>query len=118
MFSYEFCMISKNTNFTEHHWATTSNIRVTLVFWFVFSRIRTEYGEILRISTYSVWMMENMDLNNSESGVFFTQCDYFSCCMEMIWNVHRIADNLNQYFVQKNIKYVLTVSKETEKKTN
>ena len=61
-------------------------------------------------------MMENMDLNNSESGVFFTQCDYFSCCMEMIWNVHRIADNSNQYFVQKNIKYVLTVSKETEKK--
>ena len=61
-------------------------------------------------------MMETMDLNNSEPGVFFTQCDYFSCCMEMIWNVHRIADNSNKYFVQKNIKYVLTVSKEIEKK--
>ena len=36
----------------------------------------------------------------------------------MIWNVHRIADNSNKYFVQKNIKYVLTVSKEIEKKTN
>ena len=25
-------------------------------FWSVFFRIRTEYGEILRISPYSVWM--------------------------------------------------------------
>ena len=34
------------------------------LFWSVFSRIRTEYGEILRISAYSVWMREitpNMD---------------------------------------------------------
>ena len=27
-------------------------------FWIVFSRIRTEYGEILRISSYSVQMPE------------------------------------------------------------
>ena len=31
------------------------------VFWFVFSRIRTEYREILRISAYSVRMRENTD---------------------------------------------------------
>ena len=40
------------------------------LFWFVFSRIRTEYGEILRISPYSVQMQENMDQNNSEYGHF------------------------------------------------
>ena len=31
-----------------------------------FSRIRTEYGEILQISPHSVVMQENTDQNNSE----------------------------------------------------
>ena len=34
--------------------------------WPAFSCIRTEYGEILRISPYSVRMRENADQNNSE----------------------------------------------------
>ena len=37
---------------------------------FALSRIRTEYGEILRISPYSVQMRENTDQNNSEYGQF------------------------------------------------
>ena len=36
------------------------------LFWSLFSRIRTEYGEIQRISPYSVQMRENVDQNNSE----------------------------------------------------
>ena len=36
------------------------------LFWSVFSRIRTEYGEIRSISPYSVRMRENVDQNNSE----------------------------------------------------
>ena len=36
----------------------------------VFSRIRTEYGEILRISQFSVRMRENNDQMNSEYGLF------------------------------------------------
>ena len=40
------------------------------LFWSVFSRIRTEYGEILRISPYSVRMWDNTDQNNSEYGHF------------------------------------------------
>ena len=39
-------------------------------FWSVFSRIRTEYGEILRIFPYSVQMWENTDEKNSEYGHF------------------------------------------------
>ena len=39
-------------------------------FWSVFSRIWTEYREILRISPYSVRMGENMDKKNSEYGHF------------------------------------------------
>ena len=36
------------------------------LFLCVFSRIRTEYGEI----PYSIWMRENVDQNNSEYGHF------------------------------------------------
>ena len=35
-----------------------------------FSRIRTEYGKILRISPYSVQTQENTDQNNSKYGHF------------------------------------------------
>ena len=40
------------------------------LFWFVFSRIRTENGEIRCISLYSVRMWEDIDQNNSEYGHF------------------------------------------------
>ena len=36
------------------------------VFWSVFSHIRTEYGEIVCISLYSVRVRENADQKNSE----------------------------------------------------
>ena len=44
------------------------------LFWSAFSRIRTEYGEILRIlriTPYSLRMRENADRNNSEYGHVF-----------------------------------------------
>ena len=37
------------------------SVQIRSLFWSVFSRIRTEYGEILRISQYSVRMQENTD---------------------------------------------------------
>ena len=40
------------------------------LFCYLFSCIWTEYGEILRISPYSVRMRENADQNNSEHGHF------------------------------------------------
>ena len=40
------------------------------LFWSVFTRIWTEYGEILFISPYSVRMRESTDQNNSEYGHF------------------------------------------------
>ena len=40
------------------------------LFWSAFFRIRTKYGEILRVSPYSVQMWENGDQNNSEYGHF------------------------------------------------
>ena len=42
------------------------------IFWRIrekiYPHIRTEYGEILRISPYSVWMQENADQKISEYG--------------------------------------------------
>ena len=40
------------------------------LFWSVFSRIRTEYGEMQSISPCSVRMRENVDQNNSDYGHF------------------------------------------------
>ena len=42
----------------------------SVLFWSIFSRICTEYGEILCISPYSVRIRENADQNNSEYGHF------------------------------------------------
>ena len=40
------------------------------LYWSVFSSIRTEYGEILLVSPYSVRLGENADQENSEYGRF------------------------------------------------
>ena len=43
-------------------------------FWSAFSRIRTEYGNLLCKSPYSVLMWENADQKKSKYGYLFTQC--------------------------------------------
>ena len=45
-------------------------VSVFELFWYAFSRIRTEYGEILRIFPHSVRIPENTGQNNSEYGHF------------------------------------------------
>ena len=47
------------------------------LFWSVFSRIRTEYKEILGISPYSVQMWENTHQNNSEYGHFSRSAELY-----------------------------------------
>ena len=55
-------------NPVKHFWWLTLRKRCPYseLFWSVFSRIRTEYEEILRISPYSFRMRKNKDQNNSE----------------------------------------------------
>ena len=48
------------------------------LFWSVFSRILTEYREILRISPYSARMRENTDQNNSKYCPFLRSERYFT----------------------------------------
>ena len=43
------------------------SVRIQSLFWFAFSRIRTEYEEIRSISPYSVRMRENTDLKGSNT---------------------------------------------------
>ena len=57
------------------------------IFWSAFSRIRTEYGEILRISSYSVRMRENTDQKNSEYGHFLRSAYY----MIVSWKVTELT---------------------------
>ena len=60
--------------------------------WSVFSRIRTEYGEILRISPYSVRMREDTDQKKLCNWTLFTQCytHEYLCEMLIILNSYMI----------------------------
>ena len=50
------------------------SVQIQSFFWSVFSRIRTEYGEIFRISPYSVRMRKNTDQEKPRIWRHFTQC--------------------------------------------
>ena len=51
------------------------------------SRILTEYGEILRICPYSVWMRENADQNNSEYRQFLRNDEDFFILFQTFLNI-------------------------------
>ena len=58
--------------------------------WSVFYRIRTEYGEILRISAYSVQMWENTDQKKLRIWTHFTQWWFwkrFLNCWKDSWKI-------------------------------
>ena len=49
-------------------------VQIQSFFWSVFSRIRTKYGEILRICPYSVRIRENTDQKKLRIWTLFTHC--------------------------------------------
>ena len=49
------------------------SVQIRSFYWSVFSRIRTEHGEILRISPCSVRMWENTDQKKFRIWIHFTQ---------------------------------------------
>ena len=57
------------------------------LFWSAFSRIQTEYGEVLRISLYSVRMRENVDQNNSKYGHFLRSVIFFQCSNLLTYHI-------------------------------
>ena len=54
----------------QRAWTLREKCPYSELFWSVLSRIRTEYEEILRISSYSFQMRENTDQNKPEYGDF------------------------------------------------
>ena len=61
----------KSLNLIHAH--CMKSVQIRSLFWSVFSRIRTEYGEILRISPYAVQMQENIDSKKLRIWTLFTQ---------------------------------------------
>ena len=68
MFSVNFWNLFGTALFSEH--PLREKCSYLELFWSALSRIRTEYGEILRICSYSLRMRENTDQNNSKYGHF------------------------------------------------
>ena len=72
------CKLSHNENSAYYIKTETEQRNRTLrekcpyleLFWSVFFRIRTEYGEVLRIFPYSIQMWKNKGRHNSEYGHF------------------------------------------------
>ena len=115
MFVISFCFTIVSTNSREQVYTSNSisfffqtNTKLVVnfslrdkcpysgLFWSVFSRIRTEYGEILRISPYSVRMRENTDQNNSEYGHFLHSV--FSSRFYHIGNlIFLLMQNINHF---------------------
>ena len=60
--------------FGNHHWVKSTQIRS--FYWSVFSRIRTEYGEIRGVSPYSPRMRENTDQKKLRIWTLFAQCKF------------------------------------------
>ena len=83
-------------------WSLRENCPSSEFFWSVFSRIRTEYGEILRISPYSVRMQENTDQKNSEYGHFSRSGSLIRNC------VLRLLSSLFISFIWKENYWYLT----------
>ena len=61
---------------TFHKLAIREKRPYSELFWFTFSKIRTEYGEIRSISPYSVRMRENAVQNTSKYGHFLGSVGY------------------------------------------
>ena len=50
------------------------SVQIRSIFWFVFSSIRTEYGDLRSKSLYSVRIQENTDQKKLRIWTLFTQC--------------------------------------------
>ena len=64
---------------------TAHKLPVFVVILVLIFHIRTEYGEILCISLYSVWRPENTDQNNSEYRHFLFSDNHIPALNEMVW---------------------------------
>ena len=83
------------------HWSLREKCTYSEFFWSVFSRIRTEYREALRISPYSVQMRENTDQKNPKYGHFL----HIACSSRKLSEKHLIPETIfKKVFAKKRQK--------------
>ena len=68
--NYSNCKLSHNENSAYRNRTLREKFPYLELFWSVFFRIWTEYGEVIRIFPYSIQMRENKGRHNSEYGHF------------------------------------------------
>ena len=90
---------SRQIKSSQSH-ALREKCRYSELFWSAFSRIRTGYGGILRISTYSLQMRENTDQSNSPYG-HFLRSDVFKTPSRLFPNAFKTASKLHQELFRK-----------------
>ena len=61
----------RQNDFLSH---CVKSVHILSFFWSVFSRIRTEYGDLLRKFSYSAQMRENTRQKILRIWTLFTQC--------------------------------------------
>ena len=89
-----FCMVFRDARIVSpEKYRLRKKCTYSEFFWSVFSRIRIEYGEILRISSYTVWIRENTDQKNSEYW-HFSHSDNCSNFPLVLSGVPMLADDL------------------------
>ena len=82
-------MFTQAIKFYTFHYLLRKKCPYSELLWSVFSRIRTEYGEIIRISLYSVRMRENTDQNNSEYRHVYAVITFeYRCLKNVIHQIH------------------------------
>ena len=66
------------------------------LFWSLFSRIRTEYREIVHISPYSVKWQVKLGSENSKYGHFL-----ISVCLDFLLYTRLYCNNIESYIEKK-----------------
>ena len=87
------------------------------IFWSIFSCIGTEYGEILRISPYSVRMRENTDLKNAKYGHFLRRDQHLRMKTKHRYNI-RILEYCKFRSRQNNISKIVCFFLSTDRPHN
>ena len=66
---------------SKNHFQCVKSVQLQSFLWSVFSRMWTEYREILCISPYSVRMQENTDQKKLCMWTLFPQCLFYVLCL-------------------------------------
>ena len=94
------CMFNKIRIILSNSFSSTfhraKSVHMRSFFWSVFSRIRTEYGEIDFISPYSVRMRENTDQKKPRIWTIFKQWFYATGLLSLHWSHDKMKGTLTQ----------------------